>query len=94
MPQRSSGCVALCGWNSHAPPIRRSKYGDLGDGNHAVVLAAIVRRHFVVLDPYFDTNEQPVQCSRDDFAAAWTGEVRFYEAEMFSESEDGSLAGG
>lgn len=69
---------------------RRSKYGDLGDGNHAVVLAGIVGRTFVVLDPYFETSDQPVQCTRDDFATAWTGEVRFYEAEMFSESGIGS----
>jgi hypothetical protein len=55
----------------------RSQYGDLDGPSHAVVIIAAKNSFFVVLDPYFATEYQPVQVSRDDFATAWTGQVEF-----------------
>lgn len=59
----------------------RSPYGDLDKGLHAVVLVSAEPggRVMLVLDPYFPGKFQPVHVSREDFVAAWSGQVEFVE---------------
>ncbi|EYF01360.1 Hypothetical protein CAP_8402 [Chondromyces apiculatus DSM 436] len=59
----------------------RSPYGDLDRGLHAIVIVAVdgVGKMLVAIDPYFPREFQPVNVSRDDFVAVWSGEVEFVE---------------
>lgn len=56
---------------------RSSPFGDLDGASHAVVLVAYKAPRSFVLDPYFTTASQPILRTRDELAAAWTGEVLF-----------------
>lgn len=58
-----------------------SPHGDLDEGLHAIVIVAVggEGKMLVALDPYFARNFQPVQVSRDDFVAVWSGQVVFVE---------------